>query len=619
MEISTSYALKLFFPTSSFIQVYFEAIANSIDAGADQVDVSIKVSGSIADSPEIELDIDDNGEGLTEERFERFRRLDEPQDVYHKGLGRLVYLNYFEQVEVESRFSGRERLFTFSRDYDGTCRHVVASSAEAGTSLRFRGFRGKRIHSYDDLRPVALKERVIHQFLPMLHDRKQRNESLMVRFVLQTDAENQERDFVDSRATLTLDDVPDLQYLKFTDFTIDAIEPIEMWYAVEPNSSTPTQLTAFSVDGRTIPSSLLKKRAIPEHVMAVFIFQSKVFRTDTERQRLKLPDEVTEKTVVVALRDQVSSVLNSALPEISQHNDRVRRSYEDRYPHLQGLFPDHSVGLIDREEAIKSAQGAFFRKQREVLESGERMNDDLFEQALEVSARTLLEYILYREFIITKLRGVTESDREDVIHNLIVPQRTKHDGARFVDTIYTNNAWLIDDKFMTFRTILSEAEMGKIISAITLDDEPKGENERPDVSLVFNAHPETNDAVDVVIVEIKRKTDDDKENTYAPVQLLKRARKLVEHCPNIERAWYYAIIQISPELGQLLRDDGWKPLYSKGIVFYKENRITHGAGRIALAPTYIMSFDAMTADAAARNHSFLQLLRSDFARASRGG
>src|SRR5690606_13419939 len=143
--------------------------------------------------------------------------------------------------------------------------------------------------------------------------------------------------------------------------------------------------------------------------------------------------------------------------------------------------------------------------------------------------------------------------------------------SSLVEDVYRNNAWILDDKFMTFRTILSEATMNDVINEITLEEDSVEDKGRPDISMIFSADPNSQAAVDVVVIELKRKTDDDKENGYASRQLVKRARKLVDHCPSIQRAWYYGIVEIDEQADQLLRDEGWTPLHSKGRVFYKEH------------------------------------------------
>lgn len=175
--------------------------------------------------------------------------------------------------------------------------------------------------------------------------------------------------------------------------------------------------------------------------------------------------------------------------------------------------------------------------------------------------------------------------------------------------IYQNNAWLLDDKFMVFRTILSEKSMDAVINAIRLDDEIIGDTGRPDIAMIFSADPNDTTPVDVVVVEIKKKTDDEKDNSYAVNQLLDRAGKLVAHCPNIQRVWYYAIMDVNDVMAFRLRQLKWTPFFSKGRVYYQEFETPHPDGRVIPTPTFVVSFDAVVADAESRNHTFLEILR----------
>jgi hypothetical protein len=157
---------------------------------------------------------------------------------------------------------------------------------------------------------------------------------------------------------------------------------------------------------------------------------------------------------------------------------------------------------------------------------------------------------------------------------------------------------------------LSEARMSDVINAITLEEDKSEDDGRPDISMIFSADPNSDAPVDVVIVEIKKKTDVEKDNLYATTQLLQRAEKLVEFCPNIQRMWYYAVIQINKGLSNRLRQMKWTPLYSKGDVFYQEFDSIRPDGTVVPTPTTVMSFDAIVSDAQSRNHTFLEILRS---------
>ena len=170
-------------------------------------------------------------------------------------------------------------------------------------------------------------------------------------------------------------------------------------------------------------------------------------------------------------------------------------------------------------------------------------------------------------------------------------------------------AWLLDDKFMVFQTILSEKRMDQVIKAIELEEEAISDDGRPDIAMIFSSDPDTTSAVDVVVVEIKKKTSDEKENSYAINQLLQRAEKLVKHCSNIQRIWYYAVLEVNDSLATRLRQQKWAPLFSKGKVFYQEFETPDADNRYIPTPTFIMSFDAIVNDAETRNHTFLEILK----------
>ncbi|MFC6477480.1 ATP-binding protein [Pseudomonas asuensis] len=172
MDIETSGAIRLFFPNPSLTLVYFEAVANALDAGA--TDVSINIDVQAFDKPDtLKITVSDNGDGFTDENFERFRKLLRPRDKFHKGIGRLVFLNYFNRVEVTSTWGMCHRHFIFKDSFDGNAPlENLAAEQPAKTTLEFTGFAKDRVKSYDDLKPDALKPLLIEQFLPTLDARK---------------------------------------------------------------------------------------------------------------------------------------------------------------------------------------------------------------------------------------------------------------------------------------------------------------------------------------------------------------------------------------------------------------------------------------------------------------
>jgi hypothetical protein len=609
MDIETSNAIKLFFPNPSLIQVFFEALANSLDAGANDVAISIEIQSFTA--PEtLKITISDNGQGFTDDSFERFQRLLNPSDSFHKGLGRLVYLNYFGSIAVDSVWDTTQRTFVFSENWRGSSKvEKLPTKQPNSTTLVFSNFIRDRVKAYDDLKPGGLKKRIVEQFLPTLLQRRRNGVDLKVTIDLQTEESNTQREFYSSAETITLADLPELTSVSIKDPLLDIYDGIEMFYQVKSGPGERTVLIAANIDGRTIPINILQPSSVPFNNSVVFLFFSKLFegKADTSRQKLELPDTISEPNLLRLLRREVGNVLAEKVPCISEKNTKTKQQFERCFPHLLGYFEETTVGIIDKDEALDIAQRKFFKAQKEILLC-DKLNDSDFDKSLELSSRTLTEYILYRDLMIRKMKEMSKNNSEAEIHNLIVPRYNEFKKVNLVDGIYRNNAWLLDDKFMSFQTILSEARMDEVIKAITINEDVV-DNGRPDIAMIFSGDPSTIQ-VDVVVVEIKKKTDDEKENMFSINQLLDRAQKLVNHCPNIQRVWYYSVIQINETLAGRLRQMKWAPLFSTGKVFYQDFETRRPDGAIVPTPTFVLSFDAIVGDAESRNHTFLQILKS---------
>lgn len=610
MDIETSSAIKLFFPNPSLQLVYFEAIHNSLDANATEIDINIDVL-SFERVDTLKLTISDNGDGFNDDNFNRFKTLLRPRDNLHKGIGRLVFLNYFKKISVLSEWGNSRRSFVFKENFSGDFDYEETDlPLDKRTVLVFTEFANERIKSYDNLKPDSLKEQVIDQFLPKFQDLRTQRIPFKIRITLKADEENVKKGFISSQSVITENDLPRFSTVIIEDVEFDAFSKIKMHYHIERSQGKGRQFTAFDIDGRTVPVKLLSPGAVPAGYDCIFIFESELFHTnsDSSRQKLVLPDGVHEVSLNRLLTREVGKILAEKIPQINENNRKIKDGFEQKFPHLLGYFEEETAGLIDRDDALQIAQQKFFHVQKEILQC-EEMTDREYEKSLELSSRTLTEYILYREKIIRRMKEMTKDNSESEIHNLIVPRYKKFSKESMVEGVYQNNAWLLDDKFMNFRTVLSEGRMDEVIQHIRLDEEVSGEDGRPDIAMIFSADPSSEKPVDVVMIEIKKKTDNEKENQYSVNQLMDRASKLIEFCPNIQRMWYYAVIQISEQMSSRLRQMNWTPIYSTGKTFYQEFKAFKEDGTVVPAPTFVMSFDAIVSDAESRNHTFLEILR----------
>lgn len=622
MKIETENALELFFPKTALSLVYFEAIANSLDANASNIDINIYIEDKTV-SHSLKIDITDDGDGFTEENFNRFEKLLNPKDKSHKGIGRLVFLKYFNRIEIQSSWLNQNRSFIF--DSKGIKNNIISNNTENKkiTKLLFREFRGDKIHSYNYINPIELKKSIIEHFLPKLNTLAQQKIPFKITIDLKT-GRTESNNIYEDKVSITENDLPELiesENSIFIPSNLGQEYEIKVFYLIEKIDDASQLLIAFNIDNRTVViENFLKKDVLPAiGYRCIFLFSSTLFDncTDTSRQKFNLPDEISQNELKRHLRDAIGKILTDEIPDIKAKNAETKQEFEKNFPHLIGYFEKDVVGLIDKNEALNDAQTNLFKEQKRIL-AAENLTDEQYRKSIEFSSRALTEYVLYREKIISKMEELLANKSEETeIHNLIIPRYTKLEQANLVHEAYQNNAWLLDDKFMSFRTILSEKEMKEVIQEIRLDNE-KIDNERgrPDIALIFSADPKVNEKVDVVIVEIKDKNDDLKDSMYAINQLLERSNKLVRYCKNIQRMWYYAVVHVDQTMSRQLMQSGYTPLFSKGKIFYKENKTfvyqddTEQVikGEVP-TPTVIMSFDAIIDDAKLRNHTFLEILR----------
>ena len=322
MDIETSSAIKLFFPNPSLALVYFEAIANSLDAGANEISIRIDIQ-AFAEPDTLNIHISDNGGGFTEESFLRFRKLLKPKDIFHKGIGRLVFLNYFGKVAISSFYEDRHRAFVFEENFDGTCRDESQTvPTRSLTTLTFSGFQKDKVKTYDDLKPGSLKERIIEHFLPTLNGLKNYGVEFKIKIELTTKENNAQREFFSHDTQISAEDLPELTAVEIQDPFLDAYSSIQMLYHIKSGTKKTGISTAFSIDGRTIPVSLVQDSAIPAGYQVTVIFSSDLFgaTADSSRQKLVLPNGISESILYSILRRAVGALMEREIPKISSAN-----------------------------------------------------------------------------------------------------------------------------------------------------------------------------------------------------------------------------------------------------------------------------------------------------------
>ena len=214
------------------------------------------------------------------------------------------------------------------------------------------------------------------------------------------------------------------------------------------------------------------------------------------------------------------------------------------------------------------------------------------------------------------MRSLDGKNKESELHNLLVPRYSDLKKNTFIQDIYQNNVWVIDDKFMSYQELLSEAEMTKVINCITGEDNSTIDRDRPDITLFFSSNPETStEKIDVVVVELKRLGISAEENSIVEFQLNTRTRRLAEYYDDkIQRMWFYGIVEFNDDYETHLVDSHFRPLFSSGNVYFRSEPIflDKTQTKSVIQNAYIMDFKALVEDANSRNEAFLKVLQSHF-------
>ena len=621
MQVNIKQAIRLFFSNPSLDMVFIEAIANSLDADASKISICISID-ELGKQETLKITVQDNGVGFTQERYGKFCKLLQVEDSTHKGVGRLVYLYYFDTIEVSSIFNKQHRTFLYNTSFDEANSNMVLEpidSQEQRTILNFSNCTLKRLSSYNSILPDSLKRMILEEFLPRFYVYKEEGKEIEIDIELKIGKVKKNQFIGNRKVTISLNDLPVLKVEEVNASQIRMFEDMVLQYSIEKKESyvAPFIITALCIDNRAYKlSDIISSDNIPWGYELIFLLKSSIFngQVDPSRQTLTLRDELL-KSVKKIFRTKIANIIQQDIPSFKESNEKTRLSLSKSYPHLLGYFEDEEIGIVSRSKSLEMAQQKFLRDQKTVLEA-EYLDEEKYDKAMDLSSRSLAEYILYREKIISKLETITNKDSEATIHNLILPKRSILKNNHNITTIYNNNLWLLDNKYMTYTTAMSERTMQEIVEEITQGVEQESDSNRPDLAIIFSDNPEDLSCkVDVVIIELKKRGIKLSKTEEVISQLKQRATKLMNYYPNrIQRIWFYGIVEFNDEFKLSLKNEHYTPLFSKDTLYYKENEwylslesdIPYKVG------TYILSIDAFIKDAKAHNEIFLNILKEGF-------
>lgn len=609
MEVNIKQALKMFFSKSSFEMIYFEAFANALDADATEFNINISLS-NYGELHNLIVTLSDNGVGFNDVRFGKFSKLFDVEEQSHKGLGRLVYLCYFDKVEVKSIFdNSKQRVFEFNEAFDKDCTITEIDPTLNGSIFRMSGFTGERLGKNGYINPQYIKKTLLENFYMKFYKAKLAGKQITV-YIKATIGDSCFED------TINTDELPNFQ-IKPLDVQTDLFNKIELYYNVrEVAPKDSNVITALAIDERSHKIDIIAGENLPLGYEMIFLLMSESFQGSVDGARINLSIPDSDLSIIkLIFRNAIAEVVKEQFPQIERNNISKEKYLNDTYPHLSGYFENNDIGYSSLSDVLKKAQDKFFRDQKEILGTKE-LNDEQFEKSLDLSARALAEYILFRQNVIKRMQTLNAKNKETDIHNLIAPKFSEFKDENIITDLYNNNVWIFDDKFMSYYMVLSEAEMSKVINVITQGEIKDNDGDRPDITLFFSENPQIENAkVDVVIVELKRLGISAEQNSIVEFQLDTRTQRLAEYYSNrVQRMWFYGIVDFDNRYRKHLINNEFKPLFSNGEMYFRSKSVYLDLDmkQSVIQNAYILDYKAMIEDADSRNSTFLKILRERF-------
>ncbi len=617
MDINLKVATSRLFPKSKFEMIYFEAVANALDAGATVIDIDIVYRNSDFEK----FTIIDNGCGLNEENYNRFSELMEAKDNAHKGQGRLVYLIYFENIEIISKFKDsmnniKKREFSFNYNFDkeygkGT-EQINGEGSRGGTKLSFLG-KLKDLYRIKSIQANNIKEEILAEFLPCLYKMKQEDISLIINIKSNINDE-------ECISIIDVNDIPDFNCKSFP--TIELIpennngtllrDPNSyLYYSVRSldNEKQSSIITSFAIDNRAKKIEIFDKSNYLPGVEAIFFLTSKHFEgcIDPTRQELTLEKKEMD-AVERTLKRYIREILEDKFESEYKKNIEQQSSFvENRFPHLMGYVDSSQLGFQSTEKVIQSAQNKFFRKEFGILQK-EKISEDDYEEIIELSARNLTEYILFRQIQIDALLEISNKNSEYEIHNTITPIKSIIYADDKRSNLFKNNAWILDDRFMSYLHSTSDISLQRITKSFNnIFYQESDSEERPDYLMFFsNKLDNDNDKLNLVCFEFKKLGNTKYDKSKAIIQLTDYAAELKDTCEQIDILFLFALVEFDEKFEKTLERQGFKRRFSiQGKIWSKYNPDID----VELS---FLDFKALIHDANSRNNTFMEILKNGF-------
>ena len=621
---------------AKFNQPLFEALLNSLEAGATNITVSFNHDETITGVvPKITgFTIVDNGEGFTEKNRIAFSQLwtDNKISLGCKGSGRFTWLSVFDEIFIESNIVNEQVsvMIPFTKHFDKSLISIQECNTDTNiTKISFNKVTSRFLSK--DKEGKIIDKRGLADVDSLCDEIK---EYLLIKFFFLKQAGKK------FEITLLLDDekrvindasIPDL---KFTNFEIISEVTTEKYkfdlYYYFINDGQNSKKVYYCANYRATKEmgrELLDFSCnLPDKGSFIMLLCSDYFNGKDDDSRNDLIELSHQKNASIfvpllfsdinpVVREQIAELIKEQYPELEKINMQAVKEATDVAPYLTPFFKEDTDIVKTKSSLLKNARIKFaetklkYQSKFEKLLVQKQIDPEEFKEEIKnvsaIAAAELGEYILYRENIIRALSLSLDNDAyiEKYIHDIFMPMKTEafdYDSDKHL----LSNLWLIDDKFMTYSYAASDKTINQI--KVALGEKANnfyGRLNRPDLALFFDRKEGNKDLIMVEFKGVNASLDEkNKSLTELPVDM----RIIRENLEEVNSIWSYIITSIDDGFKYTIESlDTYKELFSKE----SDLRAYYSYNKQSNAHIYIVDIKSILADAQARNKTFLDILK----------
>lgn len=329
------------------------------------------------------------------------------------------------------------------------------------------------------------------------------------------------------------------------------------------------------------------------------------------RQRFEIPkaeDEegmpilpINRDNLMQRIRDECLMMIKiAAQDDVTEFKRKNIRKLKKYYPFVEVSSVSGDVAMLDAEEIVKTYRAQIARREDQVVELMEQGKQVPFDDISHLASDDLARFIVHRALVIDSLSRMPVQAAESTLHDVILKKRS--DGSSIRD----NNLWLIDDKFLSYKSVYSERSLASIIRQVNENTESK-EGRRPDIAAFYSTDRDDNPNK-LVIIEFKKPSADIYENNKALVQCRRYASELTDQIGTVREVFAFSVVEIDDEFYNDLKSQTFMDVFSLSERVLYHDYLVGKNNNIPLH-LYVMPVSSLITDARARNRVFEEVLR----------